>query len=1179
MVWELPELALVHVFPTTSRVWALWGDRKILASAGADSLITLRSMETGAILSRLKRPGHVFALWGPPDGTLIVSAGACKTSDTNTTRQTLNNLLNVQGSIVLRHLKPQHVLFRCATNLHDAQTTCMWSNGTIVACGGLEFVTVVGFRSGKILADFAIKTIVTGVWCFELDLGWVVVIAFRKNMLAIKIETGETIKEWEFPSHVHIHGDNTHNRLIAVGTWGLAIYNLSDLSAEPTCLDSLWQDAIELQTQLGDSVSKGEGEWKVRCMWMPEDGFTLAYAIKNLIFLRVLQDQHRNDDFVTLIAPDKVSSMWGSADGKILVTGHFLMEIFILWCLCSGKELRRIDCDGHVKSVSGYGRLLNPSDPLTIVAGTDKTVNSISLWKVKSSDNAAVAENHTLSRQASARWGSRRSFGQQIFRSLEPGELTVEPFIKFSTRNGVNCLHVTQDGSTLCVGGRDKYISFYRLDTLSLCGPSMPMLKRSSDASLDISQHKSALGPLLMEGTMMEWILKDDKVKALETLLHHRPGAALLPLPDGTSTFDTAIRLRRSRILATLLKAVVNFTMNGEESIAVHGWEHPEPHADYPIRQGAFWRLPSPALRRVTDCFKLALRLRDMTEVVKRFLNDLPLLHLDYFEAADLPFVPSKQFLGSSSSSGLTPGSPLQCIWRTKYKELEHGRGFPAMATVMLLPGLTDSSLLSLLARQSPDILVTPPIRTLLDAMRYNGIQDSFYALFFLFTVLIFTHTVFVAAIVDLAHGNGGRLSWFLRAGALLVSDKCQDRSLSKTPEFFLCMICGCVSVLMGAYYFIREMNELFDHRQDDDDGVLLVNHNHEQGEANQQANHASWQNRLFQDTGLCSWENDESFSATTRQLDVDESLQSMMLRSEGNQAPCFRIMLTQNELLNGHPSSVEDQQHRKRSSIVSGVHREASLVDVESGSHHQSSHLNHKLKATAKVIASTLNMRHHLTQDLPSFTRSNASKHPWKVRHKYLSLTHWLRTLCTRLSTCLASASKTALNASTRNKINILYFKSFWNWLALLQCVLIWSTFISFILAWGACSESVCTQTSDAGDNELPEPTGNEGAEENVPKLRCNQAITQVRLCASLSIPVMYTYSLYYFRCFDAMSFYVRIIFAIIADMRYFIFIKIWLLFAFSTGIFALQVLSYISERGEGRGRGGRERSLLTIK
>jgi len=62
-------------------------------------------------------------------------------------------------------------------------------------------------------------------------------------------------------------------------------------------------------------------------------------------------------------------------------------------------------------------------------------------------------------------------------------------------------------------------------------------------------------------------------------------------------------------------------------------------------------------------------------------------------------------------------------------------------------------------------------------------------------------------------------------------------------------------------------------------------------------------------------------------------------------------------------------------------------------------------------------------------------------------------------------------------------------------------------------------------------------------------------------------------------MSFYVRIIFAIIADMRYFIFIKIWLLFAFSTGIFALQVLSYISERGEGRGRGGRERSLLTIK
>lgn len=59
MVWQLPELALIHNFPVHGRVWALCGDERILASAGADSQVTIRSLETGAVVMRLPRPGPV----------------------------------------------------------------------------------------------------------------------------------------------------------------------------------------------------------------------------------------------------------------------------------------------------------------------------------------------------------------------------------------------------------------------------------------------------------------------------------------------------------------------------------------------------------------------------------------------------------------------------------------------------------------------------------------------------------------------------------------------------------------------------------------------------------------------------------------------------------------------------------------------------------------------------------------------------------------------------------------------------------------------------------------------------------------------------------------------------------------------------------------------------------------
>ena len=67
-----------------------------------------------------------------------------------------------------------------------------------------------------------------------------------------------------------------------------------------------------------------------------------------------------------------MSSVWGSKDGRILVTGHYATESMTLWCLCTGQQLRNVDCGGKVKCLSGFGRLVGDvHDPLTIVVGCD----------------------------------------------------------------------------------------------------------------------------------------------------------------------------------------------------------------------------------------------------------------------------------------------------------------------------------------------------------------------------------------------------------------------------------------------------------------------------------------------------------------------------------------------------------------------------------------------------------------------------------------------------------------------------------------------------------------------------------------------------------------------------------------------------------------------------------------
>ena len=72
----------------------------------------------------------------------------------------------------------------------------------------------------------------------------------------------------------------------------------------------------------------------------------------------------------------QVSSMWGSKDGRILATGHYAQKSVEIWCLCTGQLLRTVQCNGKVKSMSGFGRLVgDKNDPLTIVVAYEASVS------------------------------------------------------------------------------------------------------------------------------------------------------------------------------------------------------------------------------------------------------------------------------------------------------------------------------------------------------------------------------------------------------------------------------------------------------------------------------------------------------------------------------------------------------------------------------------------------------------------------------------------------------------------------------------------------------------------------------------------------------------------------------------------------------------------------------------
>jgi len=435
------------------------------------------------------------------------------------------------------------------------------------------------------------------------------------------------------------------------------------------------------------------------------------------------------------------------------------------------------------------------------------------------------------------------------FVMLEPEDIKVEQLYAFPTRTAVNCVLAPKEGTSLFCGGQDHLISLYRLDTLKISGPSLMMIKRSNDPTLDIQQHKSTLWPLLLEGTLVEWLLQTERDQALEELLLHRPGVALLPLENGKSTFELAISLRRAKTLRTLLEAAVRFTLHGEgdNTVPVGGVAEPVVSKSSKSASDFMLRLPSPALQRVTDSLVLALQTANMTEVVHQWLDELPMITLDLFTHIDLPFTAHLQFLGDVSSSGLKAGDPRKCIWYTKTSKQsdETDSGFPSVAKLVMLPGLVNAKLLQRLASQQPHILYSEPIRNLLDAMRYNGIQQLFYTdcIYFVFSVVL-CYTIFVAVVVEFfpgpqsVEGRAGSYSQFIQAGALMMSQQCHDPRLSQTWQFILPMLCGVVSCLGCLWFAFRELHELFDANEDD--------MTEDEPSASELLHKEDWQSRMF---------------------------------------------------------------------------------------------------------------------------------------------------------------------------------------------------------------------------------------------------------------------------------------------------------------------------------------------
>ena len=296
-------------------------------------------------------------------------------------------------------------------------------------------------------------------------------------------------------------GDAGRRRLVVGGVWGgLRIIDLSDLSLPPrhmAALDPAQAIALQRHAAAAGAAGSFKQSSKVRCVWVSDDGERVAYAVEHYCFVRSLDAPEPSDGAeapadgrapLSLACDDKVSCVWGCRDGLLLFTGHFAQGVVVVWCLRSGKRLSRIDCAGGVKDVYGFGTCLphpgGGGKGLTIAIGCSKAgAHHVSLYSIRLSADSESALSWLRCRSACSSNGD----AQPAPAHIDGDDVRIERLYRLPALESVNCVRTSCDGAVAAFGGRGHCISIYRLDTLELCGPSLMMLKRSTDPSNDIA--------------------------------------------------------------------------------------------------------------------------------------------------------------------------------------------------------------------------------------------------------------------------------------------------------------------------------------------------------------------------------------------------------------------------------------------------------------------------------------------------------------------------------------------------------------------------------------------------------------------------------------------------------------------------------------------------------------------
>ena len=192
-VWGLPEVDLMHRFPAPNRVWALWGNDRILASAGSDSMVTVRCIQTGSTLFVLHQDATVYSIWGKSDGSYLTSSG--------------------RGSILTRCLKPLRVCSQLALDRwkDDSWTEAMWSDGIVIAWGGQKgCVRVCGIQSGEVLMEFVVaedapeseRHVIKSLWGFCLEGDYAIAAASGSTVVVRSLLSGRVLSQITAPGRV-----------------------------------------------------------------------------------------------------------------------------------------------------------------------------------------------------------------------------------------------------------------------------------------------------------------------------------------------------------------------------------------------------------------------------------------------------------------------------------------------------------------------------------------------------------------------------------------------------------------------------------------------------------------------------------------------------------------------------------------------------------------------------------------------------------------------------------------------------------------------------------------------------------------------------------------------------------------------------------------------------------------